>query len=272
MSTNKADLFNKVSEGVADLYQRKASFHKSNFKNISKKNLNCFRFFGIVALALEVFTLWLYAHFNAQVNGPHFGFVVFMYYSLWGFVAAIGGLAFSILASINDAWYNIAYFFTESSAAINIQIMVLYWGFIYPFLIIFEAPKAKTNLELAQLLGVGALIHTFPFLGCLVNVCMSDITLDTTHWKRMALLWCPCYMVCNIYACMNIPSGSIYQVENWKDRPVLSAIFFVIFGFVQGGLFVCFAKCIARCKPKSKPDDDEESMPKNYNAGSNTIN
>lgn len=63
--------------------------------------------------------------------------------------------------------------------------------------------------------GVGMLVHTLPFVGCLINVLMTDITLDKTKWKRTMIWWCPIYMVCNIYACSQVKSGTIYQFENW---------------------------------------------------------
>lgn len=99
---------------------------------------------------------------------------------------------------------------------------------------------------------------------------MTDITLDTKHWWKMGLVWCPGYMIANIWGGFYVnkdAAGSIYHVENWREAPLLTLVGFIFFGFVQGGLFVCLAKMVEKIKPSSK-EDVEEELPTGYTSKS----
>lgn len=131
-----------MSDGVADLYQRKAAFHRSNMKGVDRKKLNGIRCCVVFIFILEIAFYYAYAVVNPMYNpGQSFLWINFMYYSMWGFFTSILSLLFSMLASVNDIWYNQAFYWTETSCAINMFIMFFYWGLIYPTILITVIPN-----------------------------------------------------------------------------------------------------------------------------------
>merc|ERR1719231_1529628 len=114
------------------------------------------------------------------------------------------------------------------------------------------------NPILAWYMGI---IHFVPFLTTCSELAMTDMALEKSHWKIAYFTMCPCYMVCNWFGSVtneNLlkqnPNGSVYQVEQWITHPVYTIILFMIMGFVQGGLYYCFASIVERCWPKREAE------------------
>lgn len=131
MDDQERDIYQKLQKGVGELYERKMSFHRSNFKTLSRRNLTCMRIISIILMLINVFLYVCFAIYNRALS-YNFFYVTLCYYSLWGQVTGMACCGFAILASWSDRWYNVAFWSTEVAAAVNMFIQVIYWPIIYP--------------------------------------------------------------------------------------------------------------------------------------------
>merc|ERR1719453_376433 len=97
---------------------------------------------------------------------------------------------------------------------------------------------------------------------------MTDIALEKSHWKIMAFVMCPCYMLANCWGSLGwkgidptLPGyGMIYGVEMWGTHPYFSVPLFIVAAFLQGGLFYCLCSIVEKCWPKREAEKFESLL------------
>lgn len=101
------------------------------------------------------------------------------------------------------------------------------------------------------------LLHFIPWTTTVVELAITDLALEKSHWKLMGLVMCPCYMAFNALGALTWEplgkvhkNGSVYGVEQWKTNPLLTVFMFIIAGLFQGGLYYCLCLIVEKCWPK----------------------
>ena len=128
---SKKDIYEKIEGGVADLYKKKAKFHKSRYTQLNTNHIVCARF--IKAIVLIVALLWWVVTLGMQiVQGFNPIDVQIYYYSLWGLFISIIAMVMSIVAVYKESWYRSAFIWCEISYGANLMIVILFWGMLWP--------------------------------------------------------------------------------------------------------------------------------------------
>lgn len=71
------------------------------------------------------------------------------YYSLWGILISILAMIMSIVAVYKENWYRGAFIWCEISYAVNLVILILFWGILWPQ-VIDGLEKAKEGCPAPQ--------------------------------------------------------------------------------------------------------------------------
>ena len=115
----------------------------------------------------------------------------------------------------------------------------------------------EPSAELTFFLWYNGIIHAIPFITTVVDLWMTDMALEKSHWWISFITFFPCYMIQNWIGSMTIGSvikpgqiGNIYGVEMWDTNVPLTIFLFFIGGLIQAGLFYGSAACIDKIWPK----------------------
>ena len=77
-----------------------------------------------------------------------------------------------------------------------------------------------------------ALLHSIPFLSLLINIAITDMTIEIKHWWIAVLVLCPAYMLFNLTGGFVYGTGTCYGIENWFQYPGITLVLFVVGAFV----------------------------------------
>merc|ERR1712006_57366 len=89
------------------------------------------------------------------------------------------------------------------------------------------------------------LLHAIPLLTTILELAMTDLALEKSHWKIVSFVLCPCYMISHFITSYLIrDTGSVYLVENWNTHPVYTFIGFIVIALVQGGIYYCLCNIL----------------------------
>jgi len=158
--------------------------------------------------------------------------VTLFYYSLWGACTALLSMVFSIIAIRRESWFRVAYISVEISYAVNTTIICVFWLILWPTVMKYlEAAKAKVpadELEKQKIVFTFLIVyqsplHSIPWVSTVVNLAITDMTLNKRHWWIAVLTLCPGYMIANIWGSLSLGQrqadgkstiyGTIYGVE-----------------------------------------------------------
>jgi len=177
-------------------------------------------------------------------------------------------MLFSVIAIYKESWFRPAFISVEVAYSVNITIMWIFWGIIWPTLTKggdAAITNAKTPEEKKKLVDFIShiklyytIIHIVPFIATVINLAITDMALNKSHWWIAVITLCPCYMLLNMWASLTIGTlnakgekvlGSIYSVEQWIKAPVTTTVIFVILAFVQGFSFWLSCLLVEKLKP-----------------------
>jgi len=99
------------------------------------------------------------------------------------------------------------------------------------------------------------IIHFIPMFTNIMDLAMTDMALEKSHWWIAFLTLFPFYMIANWIGSMTVggltgEKGNIYGVEMWDSNIPLTIFIFFIVALIQAGLFWCIAAIVDRCWPK----------------------
>ena len=101
------------------------------------------------------------------------------------------------------------------------------------------------------------MIHAIPFITTVLDLALTDLALEKSHWWISFITLFPTYMVFNWYGSMTTGSvltpgqlGNIYGVEMWDSNIPLTIFLFFVAGLVQAGLFYGSAAIVDKVWPK----------------------
>lgn len=96
---------------------------------------------------------------------------------------------------------------------------------------------------------------------------MTDLALEKSHWKIAVFVMCPVYMCANAWGSLNFQllvdthdNGAVYGIEKWKSNPPLTIFMFIIAGFFQGGIFYCACAIVERCWGPKRAAEEFKSL------------
>lgn len=218
-------------EGGSDCkYRHKCDFAKPRSPRLNQTALNSSRWCKFILMFLLI--LMYCTMFYQQMALDYNPWMVFLtYYSLWGIALAMFAQLFSIIACYRDGWFKTAYITTEISYAVNSFIMVGFWGILLPRLLSMApqqpAQPAKPMSKFETFMAVqGVFVHILPYVSSVLDLYMTDMALEKSHWWIGFVALCPGYMIANLIGSMTLGSlidrriGTIYGYEDWTGAPV----------------------------------------------------
>lgn len=104
-------------------------------------------------------------------------------------------------------------------------------------------------------------MHTIPMLTTILNLWMTDMALERSHWWMSFIAMFPIYMLCNWYGAMNVGSlvvpgrkGDIYGMEFWATNVPLTIFLFFLLACFQALLHWGTAALMDRIWPKRQSE------------------
>ena len=103
-------------------------------------------------------------------------------------------------------------------------------------------------------------IHIIPMFTTVVDLAMTDMALERSHWWITFIVMMPVYMLCNLWGAMTVGNiatgeiGSVYGFEFWTTNVPLTLFGFFIAASLQAGIFYGSAVCIDRIWPKRRSE------------------
>ena len=101
------------------------------------------------------------------------------------------------------------------------------------------------------------LLHFIPMLTTVLNLWMTDMALERSHWWMSVITMFPIYMGFNWYGAMNwgslvVPGrkGDIYGFESWDTNVPWTMFLFLLVALLQGLIHWATAALIDRIWPK----------------------
>jgi len=193
----------------------------------------------------------------------------FAFYSLWGTTTALLAIIFSNLATCYESFFRVAYITTEISYSVNIIVVLVFWLILWPMTLKYIGEMEEQGVDVTFFLWYNGIIHAVPFLTTIIDLGLTDMALEKSHWWIAFITMFPCYMIPNWIGSMTVGSvlepgrlGNIYGVEMWDTNVPLTIVMFIAGGLLQAGLFYGTAACIDRIWPKraSEEFDLKESL------------
>lgn len=118
------------------------------------------------------------------------------FYSLWGTTTAFLAIIFSCLAMSYEGWFKIAFITTEISYSVNIIVVFVFWLVLWPGFMSSLEGVERTG-EITFLIWYQGLIHAIPFITTVLDLWMTDMALEKSHWWISMITMFPCYMIPN---------------------------------------------------------------------------
>jgi len=101
------------------------------------------------------------------------------------------------------------------------------------------------------------LMHAIPMITTILNLWMTDMAIERSHWWMSFITLFPVYMCFNWWGAMNVGSlvvpgrkGDIYGFEFWATNVPLTIFLFFLTGLLQGFIHWITAVIIDRIWPK----------------------
>ena len=181
--------------------QAYVDFTQSRFKGIDPYALNCIRAWMMLP------NMAMFA--ASMATNPFVGF--FYYLTFWGFIASFVSILASFKATHYPEWIKFAYYSSELAHTLNLIITPLFWIVLAPEIF----PTLKwSGIDLFLRVHLTTL-HSVPLIGTTINIVLTDMRLQTAHWKYGFVMGL-CYMVANgigTYA----TGKPLYPIVDWKD-------------------------------------------------------
>mgnify|MGYP006169900549 CR=1 FL=1 len=147
---------------------------------------------------------------NSKGGFHTFFFVLIGYYSVWGATLSTFSMLFSVFAMYKESWFRPAFISVEISYSVNLTIMWIFWLVIWPVMTKGGAdsisnaktPEAKKAAEdfFSYMKIYYTIIHVLPFVSTVINLAVTDMALNKSHWWIAVLTLCPFYLVFNMWA------------------------------------------------------------------------
>jgi len=147
---------------------------------------------------------------------------------------------------------------TEIGHALNIIIMPLFWGLLWPGI----APMGW-NRDTWQFMMHMVTLHSVPFISTTINIALTDIKLLRSDVSKVTIAGYA-YMVCNIIG-QFLYGQPLYAQTEWVAKP-LQTLGFCVFSIYFTGLMYkgstylidLYATWLAnRSEVEAYPNDDE---------------
>jgi len=122
-------------------------------------------------------------------------------------------MIFSIVAIYKESWFRAAYISVEISYAANTTIFIIFWLVLWPAMtqqidaILAKAtPEDKEKMAgtITFLKWYQGLLHFIPLVSTVINLGITDMTLNKRHWWIAVLTLCPGYMIANLWGSMTL--------------------------------------------------------------------
>lgn len=163
------------------------------------------------------------------------GIVWFFYYlTFWGFVMTFVSIVASTKAVHYPEWVKFAYYSTEMAHTCNLIIVPLFWIFLAPAIFPQLSWKGHDLFERVHM----TTLHSVPMIGSLTNIVLTDIELQTSHYKYSFIMGVV-YLFANAMGSYEAGMG-LYPIVDWKNKPETAALF-VVMALIQSGLYYGFA-------------------------------
>lgn len=126
-------------------------------------------------------------------------------------------MIFSIVAIYKESWFRAAYISVEISYAVNTTIMWIFWIILWPIVtkmaddIVANAKKTgkEADIKTAEhtrtfMYWYQALLHAIPWISTVINLAITDMALNKSHWWIAVVALCPGYMLTNLWGSMTM--------------------------------------------------------------------
>jgi len=132
-----------------------------------------------------------------------------------------------------EGWFKFAYITTELSYSVNVIVVIVFWLILWPW--IMSMTEGQSGAEVTFGLWYQGLIHSIPMITTVLNLWMTDMALEKSHWWMSFITIFPFYMLCNWWGAVNVGSlveagrkGDIYGFEYWcSNIPLTIFLFFL---------------------------------------------
>lgn len=227
-------MFTKLTDTADCKYRSKCNFAKPRSPRLNTNHLQCARCIKALFLFMLGLFIWFAVYAQYQVGGVHGFLVPVTFYSYWGIISAFIAQLFSAIACHREGWFKTAYIATEISYGINTMIMFFFWLILIPTLFLTTDPsqQGRTRSQWENILMV--LMHFAPWVCNVLDLWMTDMALERSHWWMCMVTVFPVYMLFNLYGSMTVGSfttkeiGTLYGFEHWVKYPAFSVFLFFI--------------------------------------------
>ena len=157
-----------------------------------------------------------------------------------------------------ESWFKFAYITTEISYAVNWIVVIIFWG------LLFQWPEDGMPEDAMAQFGLiyGAVIHAVPMITTIINLALTDMALEKSHWWITFITMFPFYMMFNYWGSFAVGSfiepgrkGDIYGMEQWADNVPLTIFLFFLAACIQSGIHWGTAVIIDRVWPKRASEE-----------------
>lgn len=230
-------------------YRSKANFDTPRSPRFNKGHLKIQRIIGILLIIANI--IINIPILLRNVSNPLWALA---FYSLWGSGTAFMALISSTIAMDTEGWFKFAFIMTEISYAVNVIVVIIFWTVLWP-MTLSQAEMMDNEMEKAFLIWYQGLIHAIPMITTVLDLYMTDMALEKSHWWIAFLTMFPFYMICNWVGAMTMGGlngkiGNIYGVEQWDTNIPLTIFLFFLLSCIQAAIFYGSAACIDKIWPK----------------------
>lgn len=238
------------------------NLHKSRYACLSKSHLQCFRLLSLLFLAIEVTIFIVSFPVNTMMGQPPLEALVF-YYSFWACWIAIISKVLFIIGTFKKSWTKPAFLSVEISLAVNIVVVIFFWSVGWSGVKddVKDFPKEKAMIWLT----FEACLHSTPSILTILDIIITDLKIQTSHWWIIFLVFFPGYTIANyiggqVFGPVLGHPGSVYGFENWDKWPYLMVVAGFVIGILQVLLYCLAAKILNSFKSNGSLTESEESQ------------
>lgn len=252
-------VYKRLTDTQSCGYRNKCNFDQPRSGRFNKNHLQGARCIKALTLGFLIVCSGysMYSQYLIEFNPI---LVSITFYSYWGMLSALFSQLFSIIACNREGWFKTAYLATEFSYAVNTMVMFFFWVILMPNVLLY--PKEGGLRPRGQLeMFFGITMHIVPWITNILDLYMTDMALEKSHWWIGFVAVFPFYMLCNIWGSFAFgdlqtgDKGTLYGFEDWINKVPLSLFLFLLMATLQGAFFYCSAVCVEKKWPK-RPEEE----------------
>ena len=215
------------------MYHEAARFERSNFEGIDTALLQKYRlylFLPSIIMTIE----------SVSTNEP----IWFFYYlTHWGVNVSAFSVIATMMAARRHSWQTTAMISTQCATALNLLIMVIFWGTLAPYIF----PNLGWSGHDLYMRWHMVTLHLVPFIQTTSNTILTDMELIPSDWPLILSMGC-LYMFFNALGKLDC-GVPIYPVLDWSD-PAFSAAGWLFLACVMTTMYWGWALGLRRWRCK----------------------